>query len=90
MLDDFYKAVQDGRWLWYLEGLGNTLLISLGAIAIGCVLGVIISLIKYTNKKYGNLKILSKVCDVYLPFHQRTFQIRRGGLLCNIFVRCHG
>ena len=72
MLDDFYKAVQDGRWLWYLEGLGNTLLISLGAIAIGCVLGVIISLIKYTNKKYGNLKILSKVCDVYLTVFRGT------------------
>ena len=47
MLDGFYAALKGDRWTWYFEGLGRTILISLGAILIGCLLGVIISLIKY-------------------------------------------
>lgn len=72
MFQQFYNALKGERWLWYLEGLGKTMLISLGAIAIGCILGVIVSLIKYTNKKYGNFKIGSKICDFYLAVFRGT------------------
>lgn len=72
MLDNFYKALQGERWTWYFEGLGMTLLISLGAIALGCILGVIVSLIKYTYKKYNKLKIASKICDIYLAVFRGT------------------
>ncbi len=72
MLDGFYNALKNERWTWYLEGLGRTLLISLGAIALGCVLGIIVSLIKYTNKKYGKLKLAAKICDIYLAIFRGT------------------
>lgn len=72
MFDGFYNAVKDGRWLWYLEGLGRTMLISLGSIVIGCILGIIVSLIQYTHKKYGKLTVLSKICDVYLAIFRGT------------------
>jgi His/Glu/Gln/Arg/opine family amino acid ABC transporter permease subunit len=72
MFDGFYNAVRDGRWLWYLEGLGRTMLISLGSIVIGCILGIIVSLIQYTHKKYGKLTVLSKICDVYLAIFRGT------------------
>ena len=72
MLDGFYNALKGERWTWYLEGLGKTLLISLGAITLGCILGIIVSLIKYTNKKYGKMKIPSYVCDVYLAIFRGT------------------
>ena len=72
MFEQFYNAVKGDRWQWYFEGLGKTLLISLGAIAIGCILGIIVSLIKYTNKKYGSLKIGSKICDIYLAVFRGT------------------
>lgn len=72
MLDGFYAALKGDRWTWYFEGLGRTILISLGAILIGCLLGVIISLIKYTNKKYGKLKIASYICDCYLAIFRGT------------------
>ncbi len=65
-------ALQEGRWAWYLEGLGRTMLISLGAIAIGCALGIIVALIKYTNKKYGKLKIAGKTCDLYVAVFRGT------------------
>ncbi len=72
MFDGFYNALKKGRWVWYFEGLGRTLLISLGAILIGCILGVIVALIKYTNKKYGKLSVGSKICDVYLAIFRGT------------------
>lgn len=72
MFEGFIKALQGERWTWYLDGLGKTLLISLGSIAIGCILGIIVALIKYTNKKYGKLNIGSKICDGYLAVFRGT------------------
>lgn len=71
--NNIYKAIfyQD-RWMWYLEGLGKTLLISLGAVLLGCFIGIVVALIKYVAKKFGNLKTLDKVCDVYLTIFRGT------------------
>lgn len=73
IFDKFYEAViyQD-RWQWYLSGLGKTLLISLGAILIGVILGIIVALTKYTYKKFGNFKISNGVCDLYLAIFRGT------------------
>ncbi len=72
MFDSFYKALKGERWTWYFEGLGKTMLITLGAILIGCLLGIIVALVKYTNKKYGKLKYASYVCDGYLAIFRGT------------------
>ncbi len=69
----FYSTlIKDSRWLWYLEGVGKTLLISLGAIAVGVVLGIIVALIKYVNKKFGKLVVANKICDFYLTIFRGT------------------
>lgn len=69
----FYSTlIKDGRWQWYLEGVGRTILISLCAIAIGVVIGIIVALIKYVNKKFGNFKIGAKICDFYLTIFRGT------------------
>lgn len=71
--DSFYKAViYQGRWEWYLSGLGKTMLISLGAVALGVFLGIIVALISYINKKFGKFKIGKKICDVYLAVFRGT------------------
>lgn len=70
--EKFYKALAFGRWEWYLEGLGTTLLISLGATIMGIFIGIIVALIKYINKKYGNFKVLSGIFDVYLTVFRGT------------------
>lgn len=72
MLDGFKAALKKGRWEWYLDGLKTTLLISLGAIVLGCILGVIVALIKYTNKKHGKLKVATKICNIYLAVFRGT------------------
>ncbi len=69
----FYNTlIKDSRWLWYLDGIGKTILISLGAILIGVIIGIIVSLIKYVNKKFGSFEIASKICDVYLTVFRGT------------------
>ena len=68
-----YQAlIYQDRWKWYLEGIGQTILISLGAILIGVLIGVIVAIIKYVSKKYGNLKVASKICDFYLTVFRGT------------------
>lgn len=73
MWENFYNTlIKDNRWEWYLDGIVETILISLGAIAIGIVLGIIIAIINYVNKKYGTLKIPSKICAIYLSIFRGT------------------
>ena len=69
----FYNTlIKDNRWLWYIEGVGRTVLISLCAIAIGVIIGIIVALIKYVNKKFGSFKIGAKICDFYLTIFRGT------------------
>ena len=77
MFDNFgekiYNALlKDNRWTRFFNGFSKTLLISIGAIILGVLIGVIVSLIKYNNKKFGSFKIASKVCDVYLAIFRGT------------------
>lgn len=72
MFEGFYDALKGERWTWYFEGLGRTLIISLGSIVLGCLIGIIVALIKYTNKKYGKLTIGSRICDAYLAIFRGT------------------
>ena len=72
-MDQIYQTlIYQDRWEWYLEGVGRTLIISLGAIAIGIVLGIIVALIKYIHKKYGNFKAGAVICDGYLTIFRGT------------------
>lgn len=60
------------RWKLYIQGLGNTLLISLGALLIGVLLGVVMSLVLYLNKKYDKLKAPTVVINCVLALFRGT------------------
>ena len=65
--DMFYKSfIYENRYLYFLDGLKNTLIIALLAVIIGIVLGMVISLIKDYNKETKHLKVLTKICDFYV------------------------
>lgn len=50
--EKFYAALIEGdRWKIYLSGLGNTLLITVGAIIMGTILGMIFCLMKTSNRR---------------------------------------
>ena len=68
----YNTLIKADRWKWYVDGIGKTILISIGAIAIGVIIGIVLALIKYINKKFGKLTVLSKICDLYLTVFRGT------------------
>lgn len=49
-----------------LDGLKNTVIITLGALAIGVVIGVLIAVIKYFSDDTPALKPAAVLCDIYV------------------------
>ena len=66
-LDKLYETfIETGYYTLLLEGLGNTIIITLGALVIGVVIGMIIAVIKYFAEDVPALKPLALVCDFYV------------------------
>ena len=57
--------IVDNRYMWMVEGLGNTLLITIGALAIGVVIGALIAVAKYYSEGNKKLRWVSWICDLY-------------------------
>lgn len=57
--------LEDDRYLWMLEGLGNTLLITFGALVIGVIIGTLVAVTKYFCEGNRKLRFVSWICDVY-------------------------
>lgn len=66
--------IDNDRWQMYLEGLGVTIVMSLGAIVIGVILGTLVALVKVKAKRTKNvgIKILNVICDIYLTVIRGT------------------
>lgn len=60
------------RWMYLLQGLGNTLLITVLAVVIGIVLGFVIAVIRSTNQRTGRLKVPNLICRLYLTVVRGT------------------
>ena len=57
--------LEDDRYMWMLEGLGNTLIITFGALAIGVVIGTLVAVTKYYCEGNPKLRFLDWLCDFY-------------------------
>lgn len=57
--------IEDARYMWLVDGLLNTLLITLGALVIGVVIGTLIAITKYFCEGNKKLRPLSWLCDFY-------------------------
>ena len=64
--------ITENRWKYLLYGLRNTLIITIFALIIGLILGFCVALIINYNKNTGKLKMLSKLCGVYLTVIRGT------------------
>ena len=56
----------DNRYEWLIEGLTNTIIITLGALLIGVVLGTVISIVKYFSEDFKPLKPLAILFNIYV------------------------
>ncbi|MBE6973564.1 MAG: amino acid ABC transporter permease [Ruminococcaceae bacterium] len=79
---DIYKCfIFDNRYEMYIEGLGNTLLMTFLALLIGVALGVVVALVRVTWDKNGSqmrgvskfvLAVFNAICKVYLTVIRGT------------------
>lgn len=73
IINDFYQSlIYDDRYLFVLEGLKNTLIIALGAVLIGFIFGLLISLVRDSHDKNGNFKIINYICVKYVAIIRGT------------------
>lgn len=76
-MDDFKQKlhdtfVVDDRWKYLIEGLENTLIITLFAALLGIVIGFAVAIVRSTHDKTGKLKVLNVVCRLYLTVIRGT------------------
>ncbi len=76
--------INDDRWKWLVEGLGNTLIITLFATLLGIAIGVVIAGVRSTYDKnyealkkkgglgYWILKFFNSICNIYLTVIRGT------------------
>lgn len=57
--------VEKQRYLLLVDGLKNTLIITLGALVIGVVIGSLVAMIKYSGQDSRLLRPLCWLCSVY-------------------------
>ncbi len=66
-IDKLYETfIETGYYSLMLEGLRNTIIITLGALLIGVIIGTVIAVIKYMAEDNAVLKVLSKISDIYV------------------------
>ena len=58
--------IETGYYRLMLQGLKNTAIITLGALAIGVVIGSLIAIAKYISEDVPALKPVQLFCDLYL------------------------
>ena len=57
--------IVDNRYMWMVEGLGNTLIITFGALAIGVVIGALVAVAKYYCEGNKKLRWVNWLCDLF-------------------------
>ena len=62
----------EGRYLYLLQGLGNTLVITLFAILISLCLGSLIAIVRTTHDRTGRYAVLNALCKLYLVIIRGT------------------
>ena len=85
LADTFKRCFIDGsQWKWLLEGLGNTMIITVFALLIGIVIGLLIAAVRSTYdmngaamKKRGGpsyvlLRIVNFICNLFLTVIRGT------------------
>jgi His/Glu/Gln/Arg/opine family amino acid ABC transporter permease subunit len=66
-IDKLYETfIESGYYVLIIKGFANTLIISLGAIAISLVIGSLIAVTRYFGEDSKKLKPLTWLCDLYV------------------------
>ncbi len=58
--------IEENRYQMLLDGLGNTFVITLGALVVGVIIGTVIAIGKYFSEGVKALKPVEFICDLYV------------------------
>ena len=70
--DLYTNIIADDRYLLYLEGLRNTLLMALGGVIIGTIIGVVIAVVKVYAVENKGLAPLNWLANIYIGLIRGT------------------
>ena len=71
--EDFYmNFIKGDRYTWLLDGLKNTMIITVFALLIGICIGFLVAVIRSSHDKSWNFKIANSICRVYLTVIRGT------------------
>jgi len=68
----YNNFIKDNRWKFLLQGLLNTLIITVCAILIGAALGFLLALIRVGHDKNGSMKIPNFLAKMYVTIFRGT------------------
>ena len=68
----YYSVIYDARYKYILEGLGNTLLIAIGAVILGIIIGTFLAIIRNIYDSRRKLKILNLLAKTYITVIRGT------------------
>ena len=79
LVEQFYQSfIEADRWKRYLEGLGVSFTVTLGALALGIILGILVAIIRTLHdqqragQEKAGLGILNKICEIYITIIRGT------------------
>lgn len=70
--DLYLNFIKDDRYMWLLDGLKTTLIITAFAVVIGIIIGFVVAIIRSAHDKTGSFKLLNGLCCVYLTVIRGT------------------
>ena len=68
----YVNFIKEDRYLWLLDGLKTTLIITVFAVIVGIVIGFLVAIVRTAHDKSGKFKILNAICRVYLTVIRGT------------------
>lgn len=76
-MDQIIKSIQlnfikDDRYMYIVDGLKNTMIITIFATLLGIFLGLIVALVRTTYDNTKKLKVLNAICNVYITIIRGT------------------
>lgn len=66
------SLLEKGRYLYILNGLGNTLIMTIGAVVLGILIGLLVAAVKVAPGKSFGWRILKFIADAYLTVIRGT------------------
>lgn len=76
---DFYQSfIEGGRWKLYVQGLGTTLTITVFALILGIILGILVAVVRTTHdqqrlgRRNSTLAVANAICKVYTTIIRGT------------------